>query len=422
MGVFDLFKRVGVALQAVTVPGTRYQEVRKEADLQNWSPIQWKLVWLADGFVLGRRGIRPRFRTTEADEAWEMYSVDPAGHYTPLEFERVVSASLVAEGESFIRIMEAGKYMPVPAPYEIRYDSETHLPTEYVWNLPTPQTIPANEIIHLFLRVRPGQRRGDNLFKVVEDIATERLNYIRAIAKLGKMAARLWIFHKRRGGSEITSAETTAESPEVQTAKAKIDFDKDGITTIGPNDEVVAPGVSSPPVAPSEMDKALGITMAMPFGISSLQLMGDFSATNYSSGILAYLTDQGTWRRYQGLILKLMRKVYSEWPDRALYQEEFIQWHLPPFPSIDPIRTANTNKIMIADKTKAPQEAILEDDRDPEVTFRLIEEFLARFGTAGSSSGSPGSGDGDPDDSDDQENDKDDNSQNGNRRNRAGKA
>ena len=355
----------------------RYEQVAAEARAGGWSPVQWKLIWLADGFSLGRRGIRPRFRVPDADEAWDTFMVDPALQHNPRDFQRVVLACLVADGEAFVQLV-GGKFMPVPAPFKINY-GDNNIPIDYVWQTPEAKTVPADEMLHLFIRVRPGQKRGDCLFLPISDIAEERLQYIKAIIKLGKMAARLWLFQKRRGGSEITSGETTANSPEARPEVAKIDFTKDGITQIGPQDDVVAPGVSGQPLAPSEVDKSIGTTMAMPYGISRMQLMGDFSDTNYSSARFADLTDHSVWMRYQDLLLRLMKKVYEAWPDRALHESNFVTWHLPTFPHTDPVRWANMNQILINNKLKSPQEVIMEDDRDPETTFRLIEEFQARF-------------------------------------------
>ena len=109
-------------LAATPSAGTRYQEVRAAADLGLWSPVQWKLVWLADNYVLGRRGIRPHYDNNPvADDAWEDYMVDPAGQHNPREFQRVVLACLIADGEAFVERV-GGKFMPVGAPAEIRYD------------------------------------------------------------------------------------------------------------------------------------------------------------------------------------------------------------------------------------------------------------------------------------------------------------
>ena len=358
----------------------RHREVRREDTKGEWSPIQWKLVWLVDGFVLRRRGIRPRFKTREADEAWEMYMVDPAMAHNPRDFQRVVLASMVAEGEAFVQKMD-GKFMPVPCPSDIKYDVN-NIPEFYIWFHPAKR-VPADEIIHLFVRVRPGQKRGDNLFATVRPIAEERYSYIRSLAKLAKMAARLWLFQKRKGGNRIISAETNADSREVQPEQSEIDFEQDGITQIGPEDEIVAPSVSGQPVEPVQVDKIIGRTLAMPFGVSSMQLMGDFSETNYSSARFADLTDQTVWTRYQDLLWRITRELYMQWPERGRYEEYFVQWYVPPFPSIDPVKTQAANKMMLADKTKAPQEVILEDDRDPETTFAMIEEFQRRFGMKG---------------------------------------
>ena len=338
----------------------------------DWPPIKWKMVWLADTYTLGRHGIRPRFDNQAADDAWLAYRVDPAGQLRVRDYLRVVLAGMVASGESFVNRTRPG-FMPLPAPMQINYD-DSNIVSSYRYNNPN-RVVAAVDMIHSFVIVRPGQTRGDDLFQTIRLVAGEQAGYALSIGKLGKLAARLFLFRKRSGGNRIIGDASDSHTDE----SAGIDFTQDNIVDIGPNDDIVTPGTSSPPIPPLDMIKFLGTIISQPYGISRMQLLGDFSDTNYSSARFAALTDNGVWERYQDILFDHVRELYQEWPERARYQSSFIGWHLPPFPHVDPQRRAATDNILVAMQAKSVQEVIIEDGRDPEQTFRQIEEYQRRF-------------------------------------------
>ena len=122
-----------------------------------------------------------------------------------------------------------------------------------------------------------------------------------------------------------------------------------------------------------------------------MSILGDYSDSNYSSARFASIIDNAMWEKYQELILRVTEEAYELWPGRPFYESEFEGWSYPVFPQIDPTKTATTNKIMVDNKFKSPQQVIREDGGDPEETFREIEEFMARFpaGTGAQSGRNP---------------------------------
>ena len=303
-----------------------YDEVIRDAqgNGETWPSVKWKLVWLADTFVLGFQGIHPRFDSLEAREAWERYTVDPAKEIRVREYQRVCLAGLMTGGNAYAKRVTGGKFMLVGAPLRIQRDPDTNLVTEYVYQ---KETVQKKDMVHLFVRVRPGQVQGVDLYDCIKEIASEQPGYALALGKLGKLAARLFMFRKRMGGDPFVDPDT--EKADITEDVAEIDFEKDNIVDIGPEDEIINPGSTSQPVDPLSMMRFLGTAVAQPYGISPMQLLGDFAATNYSSARAAMATDQGIWWIYQDILLSHTREIYDEWPEKAKYDEFFKGWIIP---------------------------------------------------------------------------------------------
>ena len=341
------------------------------------SPMQWKLFWLIDGFACGRTGIRPLFTGDEAAaaaRAWDDWKIDAAERLNPRDFQRVLVASLVMDGEIFIW-QDAGTFTPLPSPYEIHYD-EGNLPVSYEWPrgvLPGDRAeLPADAVIHLYIHTRPGQKRGDNLFVPVADIANRRLSYIRSAIRQAEMLARHLFALKSDSTTEWETPETAksdadAAEPDVE----KIDFSSTDnvIWQIGPNDEVQPLPTTGQSFPPAELDKLIWTTLAMPHGISPMQMAGDFSATNYSSARFADLTDRTVYARYQDLILRAMQIVYPVWDDLPQYAGSFSEWHVPAFPVTDPQRYAQQAVALVTAGLKSPQAVMRDLDLDPDQMF-----------------------------------------------------
>ena len=338
-----------------------------------WSPLQWKLMWLSDAYVLGKLGIYPKL-STEGFENWKTHKVDLEGRLDYRDFQRIILGAIVVDGESFIRRQE-GRLVPMTPPTEIRYDPNTRMVVSYRWQYPINLVLTPEEVIHLFIQVWPGQRRGVNLFSLVYDVADERRNFIRAIVKQAKMLARMWLFHKKFAGNPLVDRDMTpdeAKKAEVST----INFDEDGVTEIGPKDEIISTPVTGTVVSPMELEKVVGQYIAQPFNISRMSLLGDYSDASYSSARFASIIDNATWEKYQKIIEEISRALYELWPGRAIYGDSFNGWVTPMFPHIDPQKTATTNKVMEVDMgSKSVQQCIRENNRDPEETFLEIEEY-----------------------------------------------
>lgn len=356
-----------------------------DRDQGYWTSDQWGLAWLADTYVLGSSGLFPKLPTAAALRSWNRYRVDQGGQLTPREFQRVMLFALVLAGESFNQRGEAGRLIPRGKPFRIDFDDETNLPIEYEWqyNRTPPVVLPASQVIHSFVRTRPGQRRGDDLYELVQDIAAERRGFIFAVIKLAKMASLLRLFHKRGSGNMLMGQETTQVDPEEQVT---VDFTRDGITRIGPRDEIISPNISAGPIRIMDVERAAGGAIGKPYGISRMQASRDYSDTSYSSARYAGLIDAATWERYQLVILGVMEEVFAGWPGRAEFgisDPTGIEWVLPRFPSVDPQKDAMVDKVYIELGVRSRQQVIRRFGGDPNEVFQEIDEYEARRAPAG---------------------------------------
>lgn len=345
-------------------------------DAMPWTAAQFGIGWLADTYVLGERGIEPKLPSDEARRAWSLYRPDPDGQLFVREFQRVALLSMLLDRDCFL-LRDGGRLRPMPGPYEIHRDKATDLPVRYEWRPRGRPKIeaPASDVIHEFLRVRPGQRRGYDLYGLVEDIARERRQFVFDIIKLAKMAARLRIFHKRSGRPTIGAQARAAQTERT----VEVDWTTDGLIEIGEKDDIVFPTMSSGPMPVLDVERAAGGAIGQPFGISRMQATRDYSDTAYSSARMASLTDAATWQRYQQPLLRITREAYRLWPGRLYFVlPEEPEWIIPRFPSIDPTKDAMVEKIYVELGVMSRQEVIRRHGGDPETTMREIEEWERR--------------------------------------------
>ena len=374
--------RLRASAQANAATVKRLQELRAGAAAGKWHPAVRKLVGVIDGFAGGKHGIRPRLSGHDAFDAWDDYLVDEAQTLTPRDCLRIVITSLTLYDEAYVSRRQ-GLHTPMPRPTRIEYDKETRLPVEYVWrwNDGTEQTLPAAQVMHLIIRWLPGQREGKDIIADTQDALGERSAFVTALVKAAKIAARYKLVHKRKSGSWSADIDSTAETAkEAANTATEVDFDNDGFIDIGPSDELLAVDAKPGPIAPDALDKAIHTGFGQEAQLSRMLVMGDFGDVNYSSARFAMLTDQTTFDRMQEMGLRLVRSMYRAWPELPTYADRFRGWHLPPYKSVDPGKTAAENRIYIADRVKSIQQVQRELELDPEEMEREIREYLSRNG------------------------------------------
>ena len=354
----------------------RLRDIRDNLQNEIWPPAIWKLVSMADTFVLGRDGIKPQFNNPAATQAWRRYLVDSRQRLTVRKLLRMVLASLIVHNEAFM-VMQVGTLTPMPPPSSIQYGENNTIPISYTWANPRPVTYAAEEVWHLMVEWYPAQKRGNSILWVLYDLLNDRRNYIRSLVKMAKNAARLAIVHKRNRANPLIDPEISKD--DLKDTEQEFNFDEDNFLRIGPNDSFESLSVSPSPHPPSEIDRLVMGTVGQRAGLSRMAVSGDFSEATYSSGRFADLNDRGVYERHQDVLLEVVEYLYDQWPERGFYATSFKGFYLPPHPYIDPGRTASVNSQLVNMKAKSVQQVIREEGADPEEVFAEIKEFERRF-------------------------------------------
>ena len=355
----------------------RLQDIRDNLQNELWPPAIWKLVSLADTFVLGKWGIYPRFNEPRAYDEWSRYRVDDRRRLSVRKFLRVVLAQLIVHNEAFMRL-DAGTLSPLPRPYHIDYEEDRVTPRQYQWSNPRPMTLPASEVWHIMVEWTPVQLRGNSTLWVLYDILNDRRNFLKSVVKMAKNAARVSLFHKRNRGNILAHPDMDENEAKTKSEQT-FDFDEDTFLEVGPSDEITNVSQGSFAVPPSEIDRLVMGTVGQRVGLSRMAVQGDFADATYSSARFADMNDHGVWNRLQSELLEVVEYLYDQWPGRLAYDGAFQGMFIPPFPYIDPARTASVNSQLVAMKAKSVQQVIREEGQDPDTVFAEIEAFNQRF-------------------------------------------
>jgi lambda family phage portal protein len=290
--------------------------------------------------------------------AWEMWGMpenaSADGIESWLELQRLIVKTWVTDGEVFIRkrkgfdnpfaftiqlidadlLDEGYNVVPDANGVEIRQGVEMNpdgRPLAY-WFWPRHphgpmghpgmdrERIPAEEIIHFFVRYRPGQTRGYTLFapalttvKMVDGITEAELVATRlAAAKMGFITNNdpdaIAAYAERLKQLNDDAGEGNEVSPR--------SFDiEPGLT------EELAPGQGFEGFDPTHPNGALDVFLklmlrgvARGFSISYLTATGDVSDANYSSMRAGLLPERDHWRVVQTIFsVRVSRPVYISW-------------------------------------------------------------------------------------------------------------
>jgi len=188
--------------------------------------------------------------------------------------------------------------------------------------------VPAEEIIHLFLKERPGQTRGVPwLFSSIN-----RLRNLSEYEKSEQIAAR--------ASANIAALITTEDAdllnePEVEevgegeeleiveTVKANEALEPGSLMYLAPGEKVNSFDPSRPNSALPEFNAHMLRGAAAGNGVTYEAISKDYSRSNYSSSRLSSLDARDLWRVLQAwFIEKFINPVYEEWLDMAVLAGE----------------------------------------------------------------------------------------------------
>ena len=258
-------------------------------------------------------------------------------------------------------------------------------PGDHLLYIPRLQSvrIPANQILHIYHKDRPGQIRGVTSFASVLLRMKDLDDYDDAELWRKKIESCFAAFVVQNSGSEgptLGAIASTGASDPTNPQPQRVETFRPGmIEYLKPGEDVRFGNPTSDANYPSYQRVQLH-AIAAGLGITYEQLTGDLSQVNYSSlraGLLEFRRMIETLR-WQMFIPMFCTPVWRSFIDRAYIAgliskpDYSVNWTAPRFEMIDPLKDAQADTLMIRNGTLTLREAIANRGYDPD---KQIEEI-----------------------------------------------
>lgn len=260
--------------------------------------------------------------------------------------------------------------------------------------------VPAEEVIHWFIKYRPGQTRGYSLFapvltrlKMIDGLTEAELVASRlAAAKMGfitnnhELAVAVYaerLENLLARGEELPEPETMDVAPGL-------------IDELMPGQGFEGFDPTHPNTAFEPFLKVMLRGVARGFGMSYLTATGDVSAANYSSMRAGLLPERARWRTIQRILgTDIHRLVYRTWlpmamlrravrlPSRDPSKFHLVEWRAPGWKWVDPLKDAMGSEYAISLGVDSRSRIAAERGTDFETVVEEIEreqKFAKRHG------------------------------------------
>ena len=380
----------------------------------------------SDNFV--GTGIVPQARTgsdrlnKQIMAAWEEFAetADAEGDFDFYGLEALVVRSLYESGECFIRYRDRYAADELSIPFQLQVLESDYLDTSrnqelltggYIrqgiefdklgrrkayWMWPRHPgdvlvhtgglksvRIPADQIIHVFEKDRPGQIRGVTAYAAVMMKMRDLDDYDDAELWRKKIESCFAAFVIQNSGADGPVVGTIANNSSGGTNGPKrVEAFRPGmIEYLKPGEDVKFGNPSSDANYPSYMRTQLH-AVATGLGVTYEQLTGDLSQVNYSSlraGLVEFRRTIDTLR-WQIFIPMFCLPVWKRFIDRAYLAGKIskihygVNWTAPKFEMIDPLKDAQADTLMMRNGTLTLREAIANRGFDPD---HQIEDIAA---------------------------------------------
>jgi lambda family phage portal protein len=342
-------------------------------------------------------------------------------HDSFIDLEKLIIQTIAMDGECFIRkrryfrnahgfalqIIDADQVddfytmLPSPGQNEIRSGVEIDeygAPLAYhIWRRHISDSghlermrVPADEIIHLFVRYRPNQSRGITWFapvmtsvKMYDGLTEAELVASRAAAaKMGFIVQK----NPLLGTSGINPDDDPEEERLMEAAAGTLDY-------LGPGEEIQTFDPQHPNAMFKDFTKTILRGVARGLGVSYTALTGDLEGVNYSSIRWGMLAERDNWKALQNWYsTQFHRRVYGEWVSMALLTGALVldsrlasdysdvTWRPRGWAWVDPLKDIQARVLGIQHGMDSRTEAIDEEGGELEDTFSNLkkEQDLAK--------------------------------------------
>lgn len=285
------------------------------------------------------------------------------------------------------------------------------------------ERVPAEDIIHLFIRTRPRQTRGVTWFAPV--LASFKMydGYTEAELVAARTAAAKMGFIVTKTTDGVGPSPDTAKPSEPRQMEAAPGI----IEELDRGKEFQEWDPKHPSVAFKEFSNVILRGVARGLGMSYMTFTGDLQGTSYSSGRIGLLPERDRWRVLQHFMaVRFCRVVYRDWTTYARLTGALtvdarlasdltqITWKGRGWAWVDPLKDVQATILGIQHGVDSRTDALAEEGKDLEDTFRHLSEEVAlakQYGIDINPVAAPvaGKGMGQPSQTDTEEGDKQDN-------------
>lgn len=205
--------------------------------------------------------------------------------------------------------------------------------------------IPAGEILHNFLTIRPGQLRGVTMFAPILGDLMHLAKYREAEVIAARISAAKMGFIK--GGQNAGTTEEIEATPGM--------FPK-----LGVDEEVQFFDPNHPNGNYDAFDRAIIRSVSSAWRVSYMSVSGDLSQTSFASGRMGWLGEKEFYRSLQERrMLRYSRPVLRAWLPMAMLSGKLdvrgslddllaADWKARPFAPIDELKAENADALRLA--------------------------------------------------------------------------
>jgi lambda family phage portal protein len=213
----------------------------------------------------------------------------------------------------------------------VAYHFLTYHPGDTDWtSIPSQkkhQRIPASDIVHHYIKSRPGQTRGEPPMCGIMTDAKMLAGYREAEITNRRIAAAKGGFFARLAGAGDVKGIADAQDPDTGTLEMEAEPGKFSVLPEGYEFRAFDPAGSSTDYA--DFEKQIIKSMAAGLGTSYVDLAMDLEGVSFSSARHGALTDRDFYRGMQRFFIEqFVMPIYSDWLSSAL---DFGDVGLPAF-------------------------------------------------------------------------------------------
>jgi len=247
------------------------------------------------------------------------------------------------------------------------------------------ERIPAEEIIHLYTRTRPGQTRGITWFAPVLTSIKMFDGYTEAELVAARTAAAKMGFIQTAVADGIGPSVDLAKPREPRQMEAAAGI----IDELDPGQTFKEWDPKHPSTAFKEFSGAILRGVARGLGMSYMTLTGDLNGTSYSSGRIGLLPERDRWRVLQQEVsMRFLRPLYRAWVPMARLAGALkvdgriasdltaIAWKGRGWAWIDPLKDMQGTVLGIQHGLDSRTDALMEQGLDLETTFQHLRQEI----------------------------------------------